>query len=176
MNDRVDTLLRGRRERLQKLLLRPLSYPEADPDADSLTDEAREHLMGYADELYWNELEWENITSEEETGYGPISQLIFPGFLALVRGLLLEEALPDAKAPAEPRPEVVESILRFLAGRVVALEESLDGGGLEDRRRVEGELDVTDHLLDLVLYQFHDLSEAEIERLEEARGNTPAGN
>ena len=180
MNDRVDTLVQGRRERLQKLLLRPLERPDADPDQAPLGEEGREHLMEYAEELYWNELEWENITAEEETGGGPVSQLIFPGFLAFVRGLLLEEVMDDAKAPAEPRPELVEEILRFLGRRIVALEEELASNEVEDRATLEGELEVTDHLLDLVLYQYHGLSDAEIERLEETRaarsgaGSSPA--
>lgn len=178
MNDRVDTIIRGRRERLQKLLLRPLTRPEGDPELAVLAEDSRQHLMEYAEELYWNELEWENITSEEETSGGPVSQLIFPGFLAFVRGLLLEEVMDDAKAPAEPRPEMVEAILRFLAGRVVTLEEDLAGDDLDDRAKTEAELEMTDHLIDLVLYQFHDLSEAEIERMEESRsirtGASPA--
>ena len=76
--------------------------------------------------------------------------------------------MEDSKAPAEPRPEVVEKVLRFLGGRVVELEESLSSGVEEpDRTRIE--LRVTDHLVDLVLYHFHGLTEAEVERLEEGR-------
>ena len=83
--------------------------------------------------------------------------------------------MDDAQAPAEPRPELVAEILRFLARRIVELEEELAAEGLDRRAGLEDELEVTDHLLDLVLYQYHDLSEAEIERLEEARA-TRAGS
>ena len=175
MNDRVDTIISGRRERLQKLLLRPLDHPESDRD-EPLADDTRQHLLEYAEDLYWNELEWENITEEEVTGHGPVSQLVFPGFLAFVRGLLLEEAIEDAKAPADPQPEVVQGILRFLAERVVELEETLDQSDVAERSKVRDELDVTDHLLELVLYRYHDLSEAEIERMEESRGGRQVGS
>lgn len=166
MNDRVETLIGGRRERLQRLLLRPLEEPRS--ERAPLPEESRTHLMEYARELYWNELEWENITEEEATEGGPAPELVFPGFLAYVRGLLLKEAMEDSLAPAEPRPEVVREILRFLAGRVVELEEALEEEP-DEIQRVRAELATTDHLLDLVLYLYHDLSEAEVERLEERR-------
>ena len=165
MNDRASTLLDARRERLERILARPLAEPAPGTD-EPLTAEGRRYLIEEAESLYWNDLEWEHITDEEALEEGPITQLTFPGFLAFVRGLLLHEVMPDSKAPASPRPQVVEEILRFLTRRVVELEEGLanpvDGEG--DRMRTE--LDVTNHLVDLVLYELHELSEEDIERVE----------
>lgn len=175
MNDRVDTLISGRRGRIQRLLLRPLEQPEAPEDQKPLPEESREHLLEYAEELYWNELEWENLTEEEETEHGKVSQLIFPGFLAFVRGLLLEEAIADAGAPAEPRPELVRDVLRFLARRVVEIEDELDDDASDDEASLRAELEMSGHLLDLVLYEYHGLRRAEIERLEEARTAAATG-
>lgn len=165
MNDRASTLLDARRERLERLLGRPLAEP-APGTGDPLSAEGRRYLMGEAESLYWNDLEWEHITDEEALEEGPITQLTFPGFLAFVRGLLLHEVMPDSKAPASPRPQVVEDILRFLTGRVVELEEALARpvDGEADKMRIE--LDVTNHLVDLVLYELHELSEDDIERIE----------
>jgi hypothetical protein len=168
MRDRVDTLVRGRRERLARLLGRPLSEPAG--HASPLTPEARRHLVEEAQELYWNELEWENITDEEASDEGaPLSEMAFPGLLAFVRGLLLTEANPDALAPAEPRPQVVEEVLRFLGRRVLELEDALSGADVEDEERLRAELQMTDRLMDLVLYRFHGLAPRDVERVEAVR-------
>lgn len=167
MNDRASTLLEARRERLERLLGRPLAQP-APGTEEPLTDESRRYLMGEAESLYWNDLEWEHITDEEELEQGRITQLTFPGFLAFVRGLLLHEVMPDSKAPASPRPQVVEDILRFLTARVVELEESLAGPLDGEADKLRTELYVTNHLVDLVLYELHDLSEEDVERIETA--------
>lgn len=164
-SDRVTTLLGGRRERMQRALLRPLATPDPG-DADPLTPEAREHLLEDARDLYWNEMEWERITEEEATDGAPLLTLVFPGLLAFVRGLLLRKALPDAKARAAPRPEVVQDLLRFLAGRVLDLEEALSRGGADEPERLRGELDLTDRLVDHVLYEYHGLTPEDVERLE----------
>lgn len=168
MNDRASTLLGGRRERIERLVGRKLGKPNAD-SADSLPRTNRAYLLDEAKDLYWNELEWERITDEEALDEGPLTELIFPGFLAYVRGLLLSEVMPDAKAPANPRPQVVEDILSFLAGRVVELQEEIDAPGDDGEGRVEGDRDATSHLLDLVLYVFHELTPGEIERVEADR-------
>jgi len=165
MTDRVSTLLGGRRERLERLLGRKLEQPQTGPRSP-LAPKIRAFLKEEAEDLYWNELEWENITDEESLEGGPLTELAFPGFLAFVRGLLLTEVMPDAKAPASPRPEVVEDILGFLAERVVELEDGLakPDGDREDRLREE--LDMTSRLVDLVLFLFHELDHADIERVE----------
>lgn len=167
MNDRIATLIQGRRERMTRVLGRPLAQPQA--DASPLADDAREHLLGEARDLYWNELEWENLMEEEAVDVGePLIELMFPGLLAFVRGLLLTRVMDDALAPARPRPVVVEDLLRFLAGRVVELEEKLDGEPGEEAERLQGELGMTDRLVDLVLYLYHGLTEDDVERLETA--------
>ena len=165
MNDRASTLLEARRERLERRLGRPLAEP-APGGGEPLSAEGRRYLIGEAESLYWNDLEWEHITDEEAGEHGRITQLTFPGFLAFIRGLLLHEVMPDSKAPASPRPQVVEEILRFLAGRVVELEEGLAAPPAEEADRLRTELDVTNHLVDLVLYELHALSEADVERIE----------
>lgn len=168
MRDRVATLIRGRRERLTRALGRPLTEPVS--DRSPLADDARRHLLEDAQDLYWNELEWENLTEEEATDGTPLSELTFPGLLAFVRGLLLTEVNPDALAPAEPRPEVVDDILVFLAERIVDLEEKISApGDDDDPAQLKSECDTTDRLLDLVLYQYHGLDPELVEGLEASR-------
>ena len=168
MTDRAGTLLGGRRERLERLLGRELGPPHTGPAA-ALEAEQRGYLLEGAEDLYWNELEWEHITDEEALEEGPLTELAFPGFLALVRGLLLSEVMPDAMAPANPRPEVVEDVLGFLAGRVVELEEERDG----DDGQTAAELQMTNRLIDLVLYEYHELAPDDVERVE--AGGSAAG-
>ena len=168
MRDRVATLVQGRRERLTRALGRPL--PEPVSVQTPLAEEARRHLLEEAQDLYWNELEWENITEEEATEGTPLSELTFPGLLAFVRGLLLTEVNPDALAPAEPRPQVVDDILAFLGGRVVELEERISNPADDDDvDQLRAERDTTDRLLDLVLYQYHGLDVELVEGLEASR-------
>lgn len=170
MRDRVNTLLAGRREKIGRALGRPLS--PAEPRGDEVDEKARDHLLDEARALYRNELEWEYLMDEEEVTEGArIVGLTFPGFLALIRGLLLEEAMPDALAPADPRPEVVEEVARFLARRIVELQDELDEDA-EDGAHLELELTLTDGLLDQVLYYLHGLSRDEVERVEAASGES----
>ncbi len=167
MNDRVATLLEARRGRISRALGRELVHPE---DHDSpLSPESRDHLFGEARDLYWNELEWENLTEEEAADDGdPLIELMFPGVLAFVRGLLLRKVNADALAPAEPRPQVVLDLLAFLAGRVVELDEELSGDEVESREQLEAELRATDRLIDLVLHRYHGLGEEDVRSLEAA--------
>ncbi|HKK93744.1 MAG TPA: hypothetical protein VJ925_09925 [Longimicrobiales bacterium] len=166
MNDRVATLLDGRRSRLARALGRPLERPEGHPS--TLPEESREHLLSEARDLYWNELEWENLMEEEATDVGePLHELMFPGLLAFVRGLLLTEANPDALAPAEPRPEVVEDLLRFLAGRLLEIDEQL-ARDPDSAEQLEAERLATDRLIDLVLHRFHGLDAGDVAALERA--------
>ena len=169
MTNRASTLLEARRERLERILGRPLGSPENGSD-EPLTPEARVYLRNEAESLYWNDLEWEHITDEEALEEGPITQLTFPGFLAFIRGLLLQEVMPDSKAPATPRPQVVEDVLSFLSRRVVELEDGLaqpDEAG-DEAEKLRAELEMTSHLVDLVLYLFHDVAPEDVERIEAA--------
>jgi hypothetical protein len=167
MTDRASTLLEARRERLERILGRPLGPPENGSD-EPLTPEARVYLKNEAESLYWNDLEWEHITDEEALEEGPITQLAFPGFLAFIRGLLLQEVMPDSQAPATPRPQVVEDVLTFLSRRVVELEDGLARPGDDESEKLRTELEMTSQLVDLVLYLFHDVAEEDIERIEAA--------
>lgn len=166
MNERVKTLLDGRRERLGHRTGRALVLPEGDPSP--LPEGDRAHLLDYALELYENELEWENITGEEQLDDGAVVQLAFPGFLAFIRGLLLSEAMPDSLAPASPRPEVVDDVLVFLGGRALELKEDFVRGDpdAEVAARTAVALRMTDRLIDLVMFHLYSLTAAEIEAFD----------
>jgi hypothetical protein len=168
MTDRATTLIEGRRERLERILGPGLKAPRSAPPG-SLTADARGYLVEEAKNLYWNDLEWERITDEEALEEGPIAQLAFPGFLAFIRGLLLNEVMPDSQAPASPRPQVVEDLLDFLARRVVELEDELAHAPADEVASVQTALDLTSQLVDLVLYQFHGVGPKDVERIEAAR-------
>jgi hypothetical protein len=142
-----DVLLARRRARLEHLLQHPLVPPRS----SGVSEERRTFLREEAEELYWNELEWEKLTSEEmRTGGSELVELAFPGFLAFIDGLLLKEVAHDSLAPASPRPEVVEDVLLFLARRYLELLPETDATLRLEREMVE-------RLIDLVLYRLHGL-------------------
>lgn len=170
MTGRAKTILIGRRERMERILDRKLEPPTDGADTP-ISDETRRHLLSEAEDLYWNELEWEHITDEEALDGGRIVELTFPGLLAYVRGLLLSEVMPDALSPANPRPQVVDDLLRFLANRVVELGETLDKEDATEPDRLRRELDMTSDLIDRVLYLYHGLSDQEIEFVETAQAS-----
>ncbi|TVP75862.1 MAG: hypothetical protein EA352_07055 [Gemmatimonadales bacterium] len=147
-------LLAQRRRRLQGIVGRSLRIPSAE-GAPQLTEERRRHLLGEVQELYWNDLEWENVTEEERMEGGPIPELTFPGVLAYVRGLLLTEVRPDSRAGPSPRPQVVEAFATFLAERLLELEERARQAGGEEADRAALERRMTDGLLDRVLMTYH---------------------
>lgn len=152
---------------MTRVLGRPLAEPQADDSP--LPDRARQHLLSEGRDLYWNELEWENLMEEEAVDVGePLIELMFPGLLAFIRGLLLTRVMDDALAPARPRPVVVEDLLRFLTGRLVELEEKMEAASGEEVEPLRSEVKMTDRLVDLVLYLYHGLTEGDVERLETA--------
>ena len=168
MSDRATTLLEGRREKIERALGRPLAVPEPARGAD-LSESEREHLINAATDLYLNELAWENITEEEQVEGEPLAELAFAGFLALIQGLLLEEVMPDSLAPANPRPEIVEDVVRFLAERVVAVQDGIgSAGGDGDAEQAARDLTLTDRLLDLVLFRLHGVDPADVEGFRDA--------
>jgi hypothetical protein len=167
MTDRESTLLGGRVKKIEQLLGRPLP-PLPGTHPPSLESVERDHLRENAEDLYWNELEWEKITGEERLDEEFLTEMAFPGFLAFVRGLLLSVAMPDSQVPANPAPEVVCDVLRFLAGRVVELEEEAANSHGEEKEHREAELHLTSRLVDLVLYTFFDFSPEEVEKVEAA--------
>jgi hypothetical protein len=152
---------------MERILGQALQPPTAGAD-EPLPEETRQYLLSEAQDLYWNELEWENITDEEALDEGPVAELTFPGLLAYVRGLLLSEVMPDSLSPANPRPAVVADLLSFLAGRVVELEDGLAAPGDDEADRMRAELDMTSGVIDRVLYLYHGLGEADIEQVEGA--------
>jgi hypothetical protein len=167
MNDRATTLLEGRREKMERALGRPLSVPEPATGAD-LSESERDHLRNAATDLYLNELAWENITDEEQVEGEPLAELAFPGFLAFIQGLLLDQVMPDSLAPANPRPEIAEDVVRFLAEQVVALQDGIGGVGEEDDEHGARNLALTDRLLDLVLFRLHGVDPADVEGFRDA--------
>jgi hypothetical protein len=167
MSDRATTLLEGRREKIERALGRPLAVPEPATGAD-LSESERDHLLEAATDLYLNELAWENITDEEQVEGEPLAELAFPGFLAFIQGLLLEQVMPDSLAPANPRPEIAEDVVKFLAEQVVALQDGMGGAGEEDAEQGARDLALTDRLLDLVLFRLHGVDPADAEGFKDA--------
>ncbi|MDQ3556756.1 MAG: hypothetical protein M3409_08260 [Gemmatimonadota bacterium] len=131
--------------------------------ADPLSPEPLEHLVREAEELYWNELTWEELTDEEVIVGGHLTELVFPGFLAFVDGLLVDEVLPGSLVPARPHPDAVEEVLAFLGRRFADLSAELDGG--IDSQRVLWARAMTAQLVDLVLCRLYRISPAELEAL-----------
>jgi hypothetical protein len=76
--------------------------------------------------------------------------LTSPGYLAFINGLLRKAVNRDSQAPASPRPEGVEDVLLFLSRRYLELLAETDAD-----RRLEREM--TERLIDLVLYRLHGL-------------------
>jgi len=166
MNDRATTLLAGRREKLERATGRPLTVPLAN-DRTPLSESEREHLRIVATDLYLNELAWENITDEEQVEGEPLAELTFPGFLAYIQGLLLDTVMPDSLAPADPRPEIVQEVIDFLAQRVVELQDDL-GRSHGRATHLDLSLAVTDRLLDLVLLRLHGVDPTDAEGFRDA--------
>ena len=167
MNDRATTLLEGRRENMERALGRPLVVPKPAAGAE-LSGPERDHLRTAATELYLNELAWENITDEEQVEGEPLAELTFPGFLAFIQGLLLEQVMPDSLAPANPRPEIAEDVVRFLAERVVALQDEMGAAGEGEAEHGARDLALTDRLLDVVLFRLHGVDPADAEGFRDA--------
>lgn len=126
----------------------------------------RDHLLEEAKQLYENELSWEEETGEEFTESGAVAALVFPGTLALIDALLSTEAR-GARGGGRPRRDVVASFLEWLASRLFQLRSGQSGRSATARAK---QVDLTDRLLDLVLYRYCGLSGEEIERLESSRG------
>jgi hypothetical protein len=153
-----------RRARICDAVGRP-QHP-AGPAAEPLSADRLEFFRREAEELYWNELEWEELTDEEAIPGGHLTEMVFPGFLAFVEGLLVDSAPADALAPARPHPDAVEAILGFLGDRHADLAAQLEAGA--DSQRVVWARAMTARLIDLVLYRLYGLSHDEQERAEQA--------
>ncbi len=165
-SDPVQELVESRRHRIQESVGRPLQVPEGTEDPP-LTPQRRAFLLEELEELYWNDLEWENITEEERMEGGGLTELTFPGVLAMVDGLLLEEVPEDAATGPEPRPEVVQAFVEFLSRRVLELREAAAGEPSEEGDLAALELRMTEALLDRVLVAYHRVSPEDVEPLGE---------
>lgn len=151
-----------RRTRICGALDRPA--PAAGADALPLSAERMEFMRREGEDLYWNELEWEELTDEEAIPGGHLTEMVFPGFLAYIQGLLVEKVPDDALAPAQPHPDVVEEILAFLGERFAEASARLESGA--DSQKVVWQRHMTARLIDLTLYRLYRLTPAEQERLE----------
>lgn len=151
-----------RRTRICGALDRPA--PAAGADALPLSAERMEFMRREGEDLYWNELEWEELTDEEAIPGGHLTEMVFPGFLAYIQGLLVEKVPDDALAPAQPHPDVVEEILAFLGERFAEASARLESG--VDSQKVVWQRHMTARLIDLTLYRLYRLTPAEQERLE----------
>ncbi|MBI4521656.1 MAG: hypothetical protein HY701_12520 [Gemmatimonadetes bacterium] len=170
--DNAETLvLKERHSRLERGLGRRLAPL---PEPARLPQTVRGHLLDQAQDLYWNELEWENVTAEEALDEGSLTELAFPAFLAYVDGLLLTQPIVAVPDTTGPRADVVGDILGFLAGRVVELRRA-DVSASDDGRQARAELAMTMQLIDLVLYRLYRLEPEEIERVEHPAGSHEGG-
>ena len=142
-----EVLLARRRARLEQILQSALVPPRS----SGIAPDRRQFLREEAEDLYWNELEWEKLTAEEMQGGSELVEFAFPGFLAFIDGLLLKQANADSPVPANPRPEVVEDILLFLATRYLELLPETEPQAVLER-------EMTQRLIDLVLYRLHNIA------------------
>ena len=76
--------------------------------------------------------------------------------------------MPDSLAPANPRPEIAEDVVRFLAEQVVALQDEMGGAGEGEAEQKARDLALTDRLLDLVLFRLHGVDPADAEGFRDA--------
>jgi hypothetical protein len=151
-----------RRARLLDSVSRPLEPVAA--GGDPLPPDRVQYLLREAQDLYWNELAWEELMEEEAVVGGRLTELVFPAFLAFVDGLLLDRLPRGVPGTPRPRPEVVEEILLFLAERYAEYYHELGNGA--DSQRLVWARAMTIGLIDLVLYRLYRLTSAEREEIE----------
>ena len=133
-------------------------------DAEPLPPERLSYLRHEAEELYWNELVWEELTDEEAITGGHLTEMVFPAFLAFVDGLLVDRVAHDSPIPASPHPDAVEEILLFLGERYAEALADLENGC--DSQKVVWARLMARHLIDLALCRLYRLDPAEQELLE----------
>jgi hypothetical protein len=129
--------------------------------AEPLDAARAHHLQREAEDLYWNELAWEQDTDEELIAGGRLTEMVFPAFLAFVDGLL-----PRASGTRSPHPDVVEEILIFLSEQYLRFTAELEAGA--DSQRLVWARAMTSRLIDLVLYRLYRLTPEECEALDGA--------
>lgn len=136
---------------LDDIVLRPTAPP------------ARRHLFEEARELYWNELNWEQLTDEELHEDGELTEMVFPGLLTLIDALLPTGPNGEPDRDREHR-DVAHDFVMWLARRILELRSSKPEDDA-DRKRLQREERITDDLLDLVVYRLYSLTHAEMEGL-----------
>ncbi|HEU0052317.1 MAG TPA: hypothetical protein VFQ39_04025 [Longimicrobium sp.] len=159
----AQAFVEARRARIASLLGRALE--PARRECEPLPADRLAFFRHEAEELYWNELGWEELTDEEAIAGGHMTEMVFPAFLAFVQGLLNDRE--DGPLPPRPHPDAVEEILLFLGERHAACAAELEAGA-DSQKLVWARL-MTSHLVDLVLYRLYRLSAAEQEYLESRR-------
>src|SRR5918997_3813783 len=112
----------SRRCRIRGEIDHPLKAAGA--SAEPLPADRVYHLLREAEDLYWNELSWEQATDEEVVAGGRLTELVFPAFLAFVDGLLPNES----RAGSRPLPDVVEEILTFLSDHFIRFTGEMEAG------------------------------------------------
>jgi hypothetical protein len=163
-NGAAQAYVAQRRTRIFHILGRT---PEAvGSDAEPLAPDRLAFLRREAEDLYRNELEWEELTDEEAITGGHLTEMVFPAFLAFVDGLLVERVPDDALAPAAPHPDAVVEILNFLGERYAEASADLENGC--DSQKVVWARLMARQLIDLVLCRLYRLSAADQEMLEHA--------
>jgi hypothetical protein len=156
------TLIEERLRCLQKFIDREIDLDDIvlKPTAPA----ARKHLFEEACELYWNELNWEQLTDEELHADGELTEMVFPGLLTLIDALLPRAENGEPDRDREYR-DVAHDFLLWVANRLVDLRVTPPEDET-DRQRLRRETEITDDLLDLVAYRMYCLTEVEIERLQ----------
>jgi len=153
-----------RRARILESLGRPAE--RVAKGAEPLSPEGLDNFKRQGEDLYDNELAWEELTDEEAIPGGHLTEMVFSGFLALIEGLLVERVPADALAPARPHPDAVEEILTMLGDKYLDLTAYVESGA--DSQKLVYARVMTGRLIDLVLYRLYALDAREIDRLEAA--------
>lgn len=122
--------------------------------------EVRKHLFEEACELYWNELSWEEITDEELVGDDELTEMVFPGLLALVDAFLPRSPNGEPDRSREHR-DIAHDFITWLAARLIGLRTATPESD-EDRERIRRRKAVTDELIDLVAFRLCSLTTDEI--------------
>lgn len=156
------TLVRERVRALRRLVDRELD--PGDVVLRPTAPDSRQHLFEEACELYWNEMNWEQITEEELTDGGELTEMVFPGLLTLVDALLPRSPNGEPDRSREHR-DVAHDFLLWLAARLVELRSRKDEDP-EDRLQTRREAQITDELVDLVTYRLYSITDDEIARLK----------
>ncbi len=151
--------------RLQSMAQRVGHELPPHPPSERSPEDRHRHLLEEALELYENELAWEEESGEESTESGALVALVFPGILALVDALVTSHT-PGEQGEGGPHRDVVMAFLEWLSDRLLKLRSGELRGSATDRAR---EVDLTDRLIDLVLYRYCGLSVGEVERLDAYR-------